>query len=97
MTTNTGGRRSTAINNTTRILMPICPYVGMNQFGQMGMQSMGQGSTPPLPLNPPGNQVGSYCHIVDCYNFYNVKYVISYNKFPLILCNLFRVVYVCNL
>ncbi|KAM9394002.1 histone acetyltransferase p300 isoform 2-T2 [Pholidichthys leucotaenia] len=31
---------------------------GMNQFGQMGMQSMGQRSTPPLPLNPPINQMG---------------------------------------
>ncbi|TWW69523.1 Histone acetyltransferase p300 [Takifugu flavidus] len=30
---------------------------GMNQFGQMGMQSMGQGPTPPLPLNPSGNQM----------------------------------------
>lgn len=31
---------------------------GMNQFGQMGMQTMGQRSTPPLPLNAPLNQVG---------------------------------------
>ncbi|XP_057716605.1 histone acetyltransferase p300-like isoform X11 [Corythoichthys intestinalis] len=31
---------------------------GMNQFGQMGMQSMGQRSTPPLPLSAPMNQMG---------------------------------------
>ncbi|AWP18596.1 putative histone acetyltransferase p300-like isoform 2 [Scophthalmus maximus] len=31
---------------------------GMSQFGQMGMQSMGQRSTPPLPLNSPMNQMG---------------------------------------
>ncbi|XP_061893003.1 histone acetyltransferase p300-like isoform X2 [Entelurus aequoreus] len=31
---------------------------GVNQFGQMGMQSMGQRSTPPLPLNAPMNQMG---------------------------------------
>ncbi|KAG7239416.1 hypothetical protein INR49_028887 [Caranx melampygus] len=31
---------------------------GMNQFGQMGMQSMGQRSTPPLPMNSPMNQMG---------------------------------------
>ncbi|XP_077414693.1 histone acetyltransferase p300 isoform X5 [Vanacampus margaritifer] len=30
---------------------------GMNQFGQMGMQSMGQRSTPPLPLSAPMNQM----------------------------------------
>lgn len=38
----------------------FCPLslLGMNQFGQMGMQSMGQRSTPPLPLNAPVNQVG---------------------------------------
>lgn len=30
---------------------------GMNQFGQMGMQSLGQRSTPPLPLGGPLNQV----------------------------------------
>lgn len=30
----------------------------MNQFGQMGMQSMGQRSTPPLPHNTSVNQVG---------------------------------------
>ncbi|KAI3360110.1 hypothetical protein L3Q82_014425 [Scortum barcoo] len=31
---------------------------GLNQFGQIGMQSMGQRSTPPLPLNAPMNQMG---------------------------------------
>ncbi|XP_057682643.1 histone acetyltransferase p300 isoform X2 [Corythoichthys intestinalis] len=31
---------------------------GMNQFNQMGMQSMGQRSTPPLPLGTSGNQMG---------------------------------------
>ncbi|TKS91650.1 CREB-binding protein [Collichthys lucidus] len=31
---------------------------GMNQFGQMGMPTMGQRSTPPLPLNAPMNQMG---------------------------------------
>ncbi|XP_013768849.1 histone acetyltransferase p300 isoform X2 [Pundamilia nyererei] len=31
---------------------------GMNQFNQMGIQSMGQRSTPPLPLGPSGNQMG---------------------------------------
>ncbi|XP_014059288.2 histone acetyltransferase p300 isoform X5 [Salmo salar] len=31
---------------------------GMNQFGQMGMQSLGQRSTPPLPLGGPLNQMG---------------------------------------
>ncbi|XP_029997672.1 histone acetyltransferase p300 isoform X5 [Sphaeramia orbicularis] len=31
---------------------------GMNQFGQMGMQSMGQRSTPPLPHNAPMSQMG---------------------------------------
>lgn len=46
---------------TTMIISTICPHVGMNQFGQMGMQSMGQGSTPPLPLNPQGNQVSTCC------------------------------------
>lgn len=42
--------------------------LGINQFGQMGMQSMGQRSTPPLPLNAPVNQVGimvTVC-ITDC-------------------------------
>lgn len=41
----------------------------MNQFGQMGMQSMGQGPTPPLPLNPSGNQVGICCNVTDCFRF----------------------------
>ncbi|XP_026171634.1 histone acetyltransferase p300-like isoform X2 [Mastacembelus armatus] len=31
---------------------------GMNQFNQMGMQAMGQRSTPPLPIGPPGSQLG---------------------------------------
>ncbi|XP_064869973.1 histone lysine acetyltransferase CREBBP-like, partial [Oncorhynchus nerka] len=31
---------------------------GINQFGQMGMQSLGQRSTPPLPLGGPLNQMG---------------------------------------
>ncbi|XP_032357880.1 histone acetyltransferase p300 isoform X7 [Etheostoma spectabile] len=31
---------------------------GMNQFNQMGMQSMGQRSTPPLPIGASGNQMG---------------------------------------
>uniref|UniRef100_A0A1A8LDQ4 histone acetyltransferase n=1 Tax=Nothobranchius pienaari TaxID=704102 RepID=A0A1A8LDQ4_9TELE len=31
---------------------------GMNQFNQMGLQSMGQRSTPPLPPNPQMNQMG---------------------------------------
>ncbi|KAK2833764.1 hypothetical protein Q5P01_017653 [Channa striata] len=31
---------------------------GMNQYGQMGMQSIGQRSTPPLSLNAPMNQLG---------------------------------------
>ncbi|XP_061666260.1 histone acetyltransferase p300 isoform X2 [Syngnathoides biaculeatus] len=31
---------------------------GMNQFNQMGMQSIGQRSTPPLPLGTSGNQIG---------------------------------------
>ncbi|XP_029978288.1 histone acetyltransferase p300-like isoform X2 [Sphaeramia orbicularis] len=31
---------------------------GMNQFNQMGIQSMGQRSTPPLPLGASGNQIG---------------------------------------
>eukprot|EP00066_Takifugu_rubripes_P014009 XP_011603275.1 PREDICTED: histone acetyltransferase p300-like isoform X2 [Takifugu rubripes] len=31
---------------------------GMNQFSQMGMQSMGQRSTPPLPMVASGNQMG---------------------------------------
>ncbi|XP_038165293.1 histone acetyltransferase p300 isoform X2 [Cyprinodon tularosa] len=31
---------------------------GMTQFPQMGMQSMSQRSTPPLPLNPQMNQMG---------------------------------------
>lgn len=48
------------------IISTICPHVGMNQFGQMGMQSMGQGPAPSLPLNPSGNQVGICCH-VSCY------------------------------
>lgn len=56
----------------------------MNQFGQMGMQSMGQGSTPPLPLNSPGNQVGSCCHITDCFRFYNVNDIMIYNRFSFI-------------
>ncbi|XP_034415367.1 histone acetyltransferase p300 isoform X3 [Cyclopterus lumpus] len=30
---------------------------GMNQFNQMGMQSMGQRSTPPLPIGASGNQM----------------------------------------
>ncbi|XP_068192711.1 histone acetyltransferase p300 isoform X2 [Antennarius striatus] len=30
---------------------------GMNQFGQMGMPTMGQRSTPPLPLSAPMNQM----------------------------------------
>lgn len=29
----------------------------MNQFGQMGMQTMSQRLTPPLPHNPQMNQV----------------------------------------
>lgn len=29
----------------------------MSQFNQMGMQSMGQRSTPPLPMGASGNQV----------------------------------------
>uniref|UniRef100_H3D9B6 histone acetyltransferase n=1 Tax=Tetraodon nigroviridis TaxID=99883 RepID=H3D9B6_TETNG len=32
---------------------------GMNQFNQMGMQSMGQRSTPPLPMGATGNQVSA--------------------------------------
>ncbi|XP_029933497.1 histone acetyltransferase p300 isoform X2 [Myripristis murdjan] len=31
---------------------------GMNQFNQMGMQPMGQRSTPPLPMGANGNQMG---------------------------------------
>lgn len=31
----------------------------MNQFSQMGMQSMGQRSTPPLPMVASGNQVSA--------------------------------------
>ncbi|XP_038152690.1 histone acetyltransferase p300 isoform X2 [Cyprinodon tularosa] len=31
---------------------------GMNQFNQMGMPSMGQRSTPPLPMGASGNQLG---------------------------------------
>ncbi|XP_068610300.1 histone acetyltransferase p300 [Brachionichthys hirsutus] len=31
---------------------------GMNQFNQMGMQSVGQRSTPPLAVGAPGNQMG---------------------------------------
>lgn len=89
-TTNNRGRGSFTVNTTIILMATICPHVGMNQFGQMGMQSMGQGSTPPLPLNPPGNQVGSCCHITDCFRFYHVKYVMSYNKFPFILFTFFR-------
>ncbi|XP_056152565.1 histone acetyltransferase p300 [Lampris incognitus] len=31
---------------------------GMNQFSQMGLQSIGQRSTPPLPMGAPSNQMG---------------------------------------
>ncbi|KAK2820870.1 hypothetical protein Q5P01_023829 [Channa striata] len=31
---------------------------GMNQFNQIGMQGMGQRSTPPLPMGATGNQMG---------------------------------------
>lgn len=34
-------------------------FLGMNQFNQMGMQSMGQRSTPPLPMGATGNQVST--------------------------------------
>lgn len=34
-------------------------FSGMNQFSQMGMQSMGQRSTPPLPMVASGNQVSA--------------------------------------
>ena len=40
---------------TSHFCLPV--LLGINQFSQMGMQSMGQRSTPPLPLNPPLNQV----------------------------------------
>lgn len=39
----------------------FCVLSGMNQFNQMGIQSMGQRSTPPLPLGPSGNQVSTQC------------------------------------
>lgn len=38
----------------------FCVLSGMNQFNQMGIQSMGQRSTPPLPLGPSGNQVSTH-------------------------------------
>lgn len=38
----------------------FCVLLGMNQFNQMGIQSMGQRSTPPLPLGPSGNQVSTH-------------------------------------
>lgn len=44
--------------SSTRLISVLLHFLGMNQFGQMGMQSMGQRSTPPLPLNAPVNQVG---------------------------------------
>ncbi|KAJ0015730.1 hypothetical protein NQD34_014020 [Periophthalmus magnuspinnatus] len=34
------------------------PGPGMNQFNQMGIPTMGQRSTPPLPMGVPGNQMG---------------------------------------
>lgn len=42
----------------------------MNQFNQMGMQSMGQRSTPPLPMGATGNQVRTELNI---YTFFNLK------------------------
>lgn len=36
-----------------------CDFPGMNQFNQMGMQSMAQRSTPPLPMGASGNQVST--------------------------------------
>ncbi|KAF7204814.1 histone acetyltransferase p300 isoform X1 [Nothobranchius furzeri] len=39
-------------------MVPRMPGPGMNQFNQMGMQSMAQRSTPPLPMGAPGNQMG---------------------------------------
>lgn len=44
--------------NSGCLMTPFPTFAGMNQFGQMGMQSMGQRSTPPLPHNTPVNQVG---------------------------------------
>lgn len=37
---------------------------GMNQFNQMGMPSMGQRSTPPLPMGASGNQVSALLYFV---------------------------------
>lgn len=42
----------------------------MNQFNQMGMQSMGQRSTPPLPMGATGNQVRTELNL---YTFFNLK------------------------
>lgn len=48
----------------------MCFLSGMNQFNQMGMQSMGQRSTPPLPMGATGNQVSSELTI--CQTFYTL-------------------------
>lgn len=44
----------------------------MNQFNQMGMQSMGQRSTPPLPMGASGNQVSAELTIYHSVFFFNV-------------------------
>jgi len=43
---------------------------GMNQFNQMGMQSMGQRSTPPLPIGASGNPVNTeHAHFITQFSF----------------------------
>lgn len=43
----------------TKYKIYLCDLSGMNQFNQMGMQPMGQRSTPPLPMGASGNQVST--------------------------------------
>lgn len=47
----------------------------MNQFNQMGLQSMGQRSTPPLPMGATGNQVSteSILVILYCTNSFRLR------------------------
>lgn len=65
-----------------RFISCSCPsfHSGMNQFGQMGMQSMGQRSTPPLPINAPMNQVGIAVTAGRCFPKFDTKQLPSEPK-----------------
>jgi len=60
---------------------------GMSQFGQMGMQSMGQRSTPPLPPGAPMNQVSALSLSLSLSLSFFLSFFLSWGSmFPTICC-----------